>query len=159
MSRKLGPDAFSFYVALGPERSHLAVARHFGVSKRTVTSTATRENWRERLADAEAKARKVTDEKAVDTLAEMNTRHLKVAKFLQSKGIETLKNTPISNAADAVRAIAIGLEKERLVRGEPTERTEAAIAEVIKKEVATLLEIVEDDEDDGEAPDQQAQAV
>lgn len=159
MNRKLSEAAFSYYVALGPERSHLAVAKQFGVSKRTVASAAKRENWRERLADAEAKARKVSDDMAVDTLAEMNTRHLKVAKFVQSKGIEGLRSMPITNPADALRAIAIGLEKERLIRGEPTERTEAAIVEVIKKEVATLLEVVEDDEPDDEAPDQQAQAV
>ncbi len=155
MNPKLPVDAFTYYMALGPDRSYSAVAEHFKVSKRTVTSTAARERWQERAADIEAKARAKTDEQIVDTVGEMNTRHLKVYRFVQSKALETLKSTPIDNAADAVRAIEMSLKGERLIRGEPSERAELSIEEITKREIRELLEVVDvDDEDDAHQQDQ-----
>ena len=40
MNRKIPPDAFAYYFSLGPNRSYLAVAKHFGVSKQAVTKLA-----------------------------------------------------------------------------------------------------------------------
>ena len=42
MHRKLPPDAFEFYFALGLARSYEAVAEKFGVSKRTVRAREAR---------------------------------------------------------------------------------------------------------------------
>ncbi len=52
MTRKLPPDAFSYYAGLGPERSYKAVAKRFRVSKQTVTRRAVRENWQRRMETA-----------------------------------------------------------------------------------------------------------
>ena len=138
MNRKIPPDAFAYYVSLGPGRSYEAVARQFGVSKRGVALYAKRENWQARLAEQERKAREAADQKALETLEAMNDRHLKTAKFLQSKGITALQNMAIDNPTSAVRAVIAGLEKERLIRGEPTERTEN-IEAIVKREYATLF--------------------
>ena len=42
--KKLPPDTFEFYYALGPGRSYRQVAEHFGVSKTAVANLAEREN-------------------------------------------------------------------------------------------------------------------
>ncbi|HVS08623.1 MAG TPA: hypothetical protein VMS76_02020 [Planctomycetota bacterium] len=141
MNRKIPPDAFAYYFSLGPGRSYQAVAEKYGVSKRAVTLLAARENWQARLAEQEQKARESANQKVLESLEEMDSRHLKTARFLQSKGIEALKGMPLDNATAAVRAIVAGLEKERLIRGEPTERTENVEA-LIKREYATLFKPV-----------------
>jgi hypothetical protein len=50
--RKLGEDAFSYFVSLGAGRRHQDVATKFGVARRTVVSAAKREHWGERLERA-----------------------------------------------------------------------------------------------------------
>jgi hypothetical protein len=40
---------------------------------------------------------------------------------------------------DAIKALQIGLEKERLIRGEPSERKTVDIIEIIKAEYAELM--------------------
>jgi len=44
-----------------------------------------------------------------------------------------LKSMPLSAAMDAVKALDLAIKQERLVRGEPTDRT-ASVEEVIKRE-------------------------
>jgi len=75
----------------------------------------------------------------VDALREVTERHLKVLRYIQGKAIETLKSTPLESAMDAVRAYGLAVDKERLLLGEPTERTVTSIEEVTKREIAALL--------------------
>ena len=70
--RRLPPEAFETYVSLGPGRSYAKVAEEYGVSKRTVTRAADHENWQERLAAVEARARAQADEKAAGHAAAGN---------------------------------------------------------------------------------------
>jgi hypothetical protein len=139
MSRKLPQDAFSYYVALGPERSYLKVAQHYGTDKRTVTRHAVKERWSERLQEAEQKAREESEDDAVEILREMNARHLKIAKALQGKALEALRSLPIDRAADVIRALEIGVKQERLIQGEPSERSEMSVEEVTKREMSRWL--------------------
>ncbi len=149
MNRKLPDDAFEHYVSLGPERSYEKVAEHYGVSKRAVTNAAGREGWPERLAKIEAEARQATDKKLGESIEAMGERHLKVVTAVLGKALETLKSLPLTNAMDAVRAIDMSLKQERLIRGEPSERTAMTIAETTRDEMHRWL-VVEDDADDGE---------
>ena len=150
MNRKLPPDAFDFYVNLGPDRSYEKVAEEYGISKRGVTKAAHREDWAGRLAKIEAGARQATDKKLGETIEAMNQRHLKVMKAVLGKALETLKSLPLTNAMDAVRAIDMSLKQERLIRGEPSERTAMTIAETTREEMRRLLVVEEVDEDDDE---------
>ena len=132
--KKLPDDSFAFYLALGLNRSYQAVADHYGVDKKTVTNRAVKESWKEKLADHEREQRKAQEKKAAESLEAMNDRHLKVLSFVQAKSIEALKTMPIESAIDAVRALAIAIEKERLIRGEPTERSAIDIEKKIREE-------------------------
>lgn len=116
MNPKLPADAFSFYVSLGPQRSYQAVADKYGVSKRTVTNTASRDKWQARVIELEAKSRQRTEEQILETLDELNERHLKIARFVMSKGLEALRSMAIVSVADALRAVEQGLKYEREVR-------------------------------------------
>jgi hypothetical protein len=127
MARKLPPDAFSYYVGLGPDRSYQAVAQRYGVSKQAVTKAAQRESWQERLQKVERQAREGVDRRVVETLETMNERHLKTLRLIQRKALEALASMPLATAMDAVRALDISIAKERLVRGEPSHRTGVAL--------------------------------
>jgi hypothetical protein len=124
VNKRLPADAFAHYLSLGVDRRYEQVAAHFGVSKRTVTATAKREHWQKRVAEADGKAREKAAESYVDTLQDMNSKHLKVLQFMLGRGIEGLKNMPVTNFGEAVRAVSKAIEQERLIRGQPTERTE-----------------------------------
>ena len=142
MNRKLGSDAFTFYFSLGPSRSYQAVAEKYGVSKRAVSNMAEREKWQEKLAELERKARDQAEAKALETLEDMNERHLKVLRFIQGRAIDAMKSMPIESAMDAVRAYTMSVDKERTIRGEPTDRTQIDLAEVTREEIRTLLRVV-----------------
>jgi hypothetical protein len=161
MNRKIPLDAFEFYVAIGPTRSYTKVAEHYAVTKRAVTAHAKRERWPERLQEAEAKAREQSQEKATEVLAEMDERHLKVARALQGKALAALRDMPLEKATDVIKALELGVKQERLIRGEPSERREMTVEEVTKREMQRWLVVGDDasdqpdvdQDDDQEQPD------
>ncbi len=151
MNRKIPTDAFAFYQGLGPGRSYESVASKFGVTKRAVTKLAQREKWAERLAELEKKARERTDEKVVESMEEMNSRHLKMMRVLQQKALEALRSMGLDNAMDAARALDLAVRQERLIRGEPTDRSAVNVEDIIKREYAALMVEGDDDDRDDEA--------
>ena len=146
--RKIPPDAFSAYVAMGPSRSYQALAEKYVVTKRAIAKRAAQEDWSERLERIEQEARQRSDRQAADTLSDMNDRHLRIAKALQKRALEGLMRMPLDQAKDIIRALDLGVRQERLVRGEPTERS-ASVEEVTKREIGRWL-IVGDDDDERE---------
>ena len=149
MARKLPSDAFDFYVSLAAERSYDQVAKRFGVTKRTVTTAAKRQNWQGRLQAIETKAREAADQKAVETIEAMKERHLKVYRAIQGKAIETLRTMPLATAMDAVRALGMALEGEQLIRGEPTGRLALNVETLIKREYQLMM-VADNSKDDWE---------
>jgi hypothetical protein len=115
VNRQLSDEAFVYYAGLGAARSYSLVAKRFNISRRTVANTARRDDWQSRLAGAADEARKRTDERIIETLEDLNVRHLKVAKFVLSKGLESLRGMTITKTADALRAVAQAVELERAV--------------------------------------------
>ena len=134
MTRKIPPDAFSYYVGLGLDRSYQALADHYGVSKQAIVKAAKRERWQERLAEIERKAQEGADQRAVDNLEVMNGRHLKTLQVIQARALEALKTMPLASAMEAVRALDMCITKERLVRGEPSDRTAVSVEDAIRRE-------------------------
>ena len=145
MAAKIPPDAFGFYLALGTGRSYGAVAEKYHVTKRAVTKHAARENWRERIHEIERKARRASEEKAVESLEMMNDRHLKSLRVIQGKALEALKAMPLNSAMEAVRALDLSIRQERVVRGEPGDRTATTVEERIRSEYENWLLPQEDD--------------
>jgi transposase-like protein len=149
MSR-LPADAFSQYLALGPERSYEALARRLGVTKRTISRVATKERWQERIAKIEQQARERTDEKAAESIEAINTRHLQILRAIQSKALQGLAAVRLDNAMDCVRALDLAIRQERVVLGEPGERNAVSFEEVARKEFERWMKPADDEggEDD-----------
>lgn len=138
-NRKLPSDAFEIYFALGDRRSLAAVAEKLGVSKRTVSRRASEEKWSERIVEIEKKARVHVEEHAVESLAAMRTRHIKILEAMQRKALETLRQVPMQSAYQAVRTLVATIEQERLARGEPIDAATINVEAVIKREYERWL--------------------
>lgn len=134
MPNRIPPDALEYYVSLGPERSYQKVADRYGVSKRAVTKHAVRARWQEKVLELERKAHESVAKKALESLEAMNLRHMKSLKVIQGKALEALRAMPLATAMEAVRAIDIAIRQERLIRGEPSDRTAISVEEVIRRE-------------------------
>jgi len=133
VNKKIPVEAFSFYFGLGTGRSYEAVAEKYSVSKRGVVAHAQRDKWQERIAQLEQQARERADEQAAESLDAMNRRHLQEARFLQSRGLEGLKSGRFELYGAAGRLVEQGVNLERLIRGQATERTET-MATVARRE-------------------------
>ncbi len=149
---KLPDSAFAFYVGLGSGRSYASVAQEYGVSKRTVCERARRERWQERTETMEREARAAVEKRARESLEAMNERHLKGARLLQGKAIEAITSMPLEKQSDIIRALDLGWRQERLVRGEPSERMQISVEEIVRREHERWMtpgdEEEEEDEDD-----------
>ncbi len=150
MNRKLSTDAFAFYVSLGADRSYLAVADKYGVSKQAVVDTARKEKWQQRLGEIEDTVRQRTDQHLAEDLEAMNVRHLKILRAIQAKALETLKAMPLATAMEGVRSLELAIRQERLIRGEPSDRTEVNVEQIIKREYERWLKPAESDGQSGD---------
>jgi hypothetical protein len=143
---KLTADAFTLYVALGPERSYDAVAKHYGASKKTVTRVADREQWQARLEAIERKAREATDAKLSDELHEMSLRHRKLLLAMASRAATAIQTFPLENGMQGVKAAELVIKLERLIAGEPTESRAVSVEQVTRDEIGRFLIDEADDE-------------
>jgi hypothetical protein len=140
VTSKLAHDAFAYYIGLGAGRSYRAVADHYGVDKKTVIRRAAAEDWQKRILEIDRKAREGTEQKAQESLEAMNDRHLKTLRAIQGKALEALRLMPITSASDAIRALVETMRQERLVRGEPSERTAISVEDTIRREYERWME-------------------
>lgn len=144
MAKRIPDDALDAYIALGTARSYQALADRYGCTKKSITKRALKERWQERIAEIESKARERSAQKAVETLEEMRTRHLKAFRALELKALEALRSMTLESPADVVRALEVAVRNERIALGEPSERTAISIEKVIEREYERWL-----GEDDG----------
>lgn len=138
MKRKIPPEAFAFYLGLGVGRSYSAVAERYNVTKRAVAFKAEKERWQERLEQEERKASTKAEKEAAESIESVNEKHLKVLRFIQARSIEALKEMKIETAMDAVKAFALALDKERMIRG-PGDQAASRIEEITRQEIRSLL--------------------
>ena len=78
------------------------------------------------------KARERANDKTSESMDAMNERHLKSARIVQGKALEALRGTPLETAMAAVKALDTGIRQERLIRGEPSDRTAVSVEETIR---------------------------
>ena len=114
---RLPADAFEQFLSLGPTRSYSRLAAALGVSKRSITARAGKERWQERLAGIATEARRTTDARAIEDLRAIDERHLKTARAVLARGLEALRNMPLTSAAAAVKAVDTAVKMERAILG------------------------------------------
>ncbi len=137
--RKLTEDAFGYFVSLGAARRYQDVVDHYKVSKRTVVAAAKRENWAERLAKIDRDAQVNADLKLQETVEAMKIRHSKMLRAMATRAAKGLQEFPLTTGMEAIKAAEMVIKLERLLAGEPGDRTEIDIKEVTKREIQTLL--------------------
>lgn len=150
---KLPPDAFALYVALGLDRSFGAIAAHYKCSKQAVARASRREGWMPRLAEIKAAARKETDAKLAESVAEADERHRKMLRGMSARAMKGIAEHPIDNGMDSIRAAATVIKLERLLLNQPTSHSSVEVQATTKAEMERFLvspETPEDDDDDGE---------
>lgn len=147
MTTRIPDDAFERYVAMGPNRSYQALAEELDVSKRAITKKAAKDGWTERLERIESAVQQKTDQKIAETLEAVRDRHLKTIRAMHSRALTGLKQFPLTDGMQALKAAELTIKLERLVLGESTERTET-IEEITRREIQDLL-VIEGDGSDG----------
>jgi len=143
-------EAFEYYVGLGATRSYEAVAKKYGVSKTAVVKLAKRECWQDRMARVERDAHKRSEERATESIEAMNDRHLRVMQVIQRKALEALKSMSLDTAIEAVRALDISVRQERLIRGEPSDRTELTTESILRREFDSWMSEAPGEPDGGD---------
>jgi len=124
------------------------IADRLGISRPgTIGDWRKEDEWeRERAIIQEATEAKVAAAIS-ETIAEMNTRHLKECQLLQTKGVQALRRLDPTKASEAAAMIEAGLRTERLVRGEPTEVREVRAlmqsnVQILEVVVADVLKVL-----------------
>ena len=152
MTRKIPSDAFDNYVSMGEGRSYEKVAKKYGVSKRAITDCAKREKWAERLENIEKESRQMSDKKLAEAMQEMRERHLRTIRAMNVRALEAMKQYPLATGMEAMKAAEMAIKLERLIAGEPTERT-ANMEEIVRREYERWM--TGDDEDGDEKPEKE----
>ncbi len=141
------PDAFALYVGMGQDRTYEAVAKHYGLCKRTILRAAIRDRWQQRLEDIEREAQAATDAKLAKAMLDMNMRHRKLLLGIASRAAQALSQFELKSAMEAVRAAEVAVKLERLLAGEATETKTLSIEQVSRDEVSRFL-VAENEADD-----------
>ena len=147
MAKRIPETAFEDYFAMGAGRSYEALAEKYGVTKRAITRRARAERWQRRIQEREQRTKEAVRAKVEESLEDLNARHLRIVKAMQAKALEYLKTLPMATAMDAVRTLEISIKQERLIHGEPSDRSAISVEETIRREYERWLVVNEDDGD------------
>lgn len=116
-------EAFALYRDMGIQRSIEVVARDLSKSVQLIKRWSALNDWviRVRAYDdyIDAAARKKIDNEAIKRRADMLKRHALAGKVLQQKGVDYIGKNGVDKSADAISAIAKGVEIERKAEGFP----------------------------------------
>jgi len=136
---RISESAFEYYVSLGEGRSYGNVAGHFGVSKRAIVKHAKRHRWAERLSKIEEAAQERVDQKLVESIEETRLRHFKILRAMASRAVKAIQEYPLTSGMEGIRAAETVIKLERLLQGQPTERTAADVEAVVRREFEAFM--------------------
>ena len=131
VTNKLPDDCFDYYMSLGEARSYQAVADRYGVSKRAVSKRASKEGWQARLGSLQSQARVRTDDRIVEDIETVNTRHLKTLRAIQARALQALQSMPLNSGMNAVRALDLAIKAERAILRPDGERRGLTLEEIL----------------------------
>jgi hypothetical protein len=150
MANKIPPEAFDFYVSLGHQRTYQQVADKYGVTRRGVQKVADRDNWGERLDAIEREVQERAEKALVESVAEVRARHLKMLKGISGRAVKAIAEHPLETGMEGIRAAEIAIKLERIIVGEPSERTEHTIAETTRQEMDRFLSRADEMDDEAD---------
>lgn len=109
-------EAFEVYFQC---RNTSEVARQFGVTPTAVNHWAIAFAWDERAEARALEAVRRTETAAIEELQKRLDDHRRAGELLRRRGVEHLAKQPIETTRDAITAIKVGIELERLSVGLP----------------------------------------
>ena len=69
-------------------------------------------------------------------------------QVIQGKALQALRKLPLSSAMEAVRALDLSIRQERLIRGEPSDRTAVTVEDVVRREYERWMAPAGDEDND-----------
>jgi hypothetical protein len=93
------------------------LALKWGINKNTLMNRSWNQGWTEKRKRFKQRVRAKTEDKVIDTMAEMNIRHIKMYKILQAKSLTALSKTDITRATDAGELLDKAIRGERQILG------------------------------------------
>ena len=119
-------EAFAVYRDMGPERGIRAVAQKCGKNASLIARWSSDWGWVERVRAWDNNLTESVLKKARKDIEEMQRRHVDMGRYMQGRAMNALnKILDGSMMVRDVTALAkLGIDVERLARGEATERTE-----------------------------------
>lgn len=111
-------EAFSIYRDMVNGRSLLEVSKRLKKSRTLIDRWRAKWDWPERARAYDNELEREAKAQAVKELRDMTDRHIKIAKELQRKALEALKDLPTEKLApkDIKEYIKVSTELERLNR-------------------------------------------
>jgi hypothetical protein len=109
-------EAFELYASC---RSLRQVADHLGMSFGAIMNWARWFAWDERAEARMLEAARKSEIEAVEEIQKRLDDHRKAGELLRRRGVEHLAKQPIETTRDAIAAIKVGIELERLSVGLP----------------------------------------
>jgi len=120
-------EAFSRYLELNSGRSYSKLARELGKSDTLIGRWGSRWSWQSRAYAWDNELMRVAKAAEEQEIKEMKKRHIRASMYMVARSMNELQNIPPHTLTprDVVHMFKVGVDVERLTRGEVTERTES----------------------------------
>ena len=101
------------------EQSYEAIAKKYGVSKRSVVKRAVKDNWQLVRRDTTLKVHRELPAIVSQSAVEIQARHIYFARMLQAKALEAMVKDKLKpkNIREVVLCLKTGIEIERKALG------------------------------------------
>jgi hypothetical protein len=131
------------------------------MSRRAVCTAGSQEHWPERVERIEREAQEKAEREHIESLAEIRRRHLATARAMSARALAGLKEFPLTDGMQAIKAADLTIRLERLLMDEATERVYLDIAALTRGEIDEMLvaEDGADDSDDGGSEEHETPAT
>jgi len=137
-------EAFEYWYSLN-DRSCPEVAEKFGISKRTARRWNLEEEWEEEAENRDQKIFAKVEEKVIETIADMNLRHITSAIRVQDQILDTIDKLTPRSLSEAFSALETAVNIERVAKGEPSDIVDEVLNErtdLTDKELAEIGKIL-----------------
>ncbi len=133
-------EFFVQYVSMGSGRRYGALAKETGVPTSELIRHATKFLWRERIALIHNEVNSRTHEELVESLAEVNSRHISNLKKLQEKAMRFLEHSPLTKPQDAIKLVGMAIKMEREAYGLDKNSEQSRLQDLLEKKLEKLLD-------------------
>ena len=133
---------FVQFVGMGPNRKYGSLSKaNGGIPTAELIRHAGKFLWRERIVVIHSEANDRTREELVETIAEINSRHITQLKVMQEKAFEFLKGVVLDKPADGIKLLTLCIKMEREAVGLDQNSETARLSDLLATKMEQLLEV------------------